>query len=96
MPKVSVKMTDSPIPPTGQSSSSSGGASSAEGPSGSLYYQAGGGWKSYEEWMGEKTYKQFMNNLLQGIVTQIGNQKEKEHETAMELQRAEKGEDMYE
>jgi len=88
-------MTDSPIPPSGPSPTPGLDPTAGAGnPSASAYYQAGGGWKSYEEWMGEKNYQQFMNNLLQGIVTQIGNQKEKEHETSMKLQRAEEGKDM--
>jgi hypothetical protein len=93
MSKVSENMSNS-IPPTGPPQVPA--PSPGEGnPSVSGYYQAGGGWASYKEWMGDAAYKQFVTNLEQAIVTQIGQQKQKEHEAALKLQRAEKGEDMY-
>lgn len=61
---------------------------------GSGTYQSGGqGWESYEKWLGPEGFKQFQKNLMQSIVTQIGKDKQKEHETALKLQAAEKGED---
>jgi hypothetical protein len=96
MAKERYMMTNSPIPPAGSNPPPSVDPAQGGGnPSTEAYYQSGGGWKSYEEWMGEKNYQQFMNNLLQSIVNQISIQKQKEHEVSLQLQRAEKGEDMY-
>ena len=84
------------IPPTGGSGNlSEPPPTGAPGSQSGKAFQPGGGWGAFEKWMGKKNFEQFQKNLCQGIVHQIGKDKDKEHKAAQQLQRAEKGEDMY-
>ena len=56
-------------------------------------FQGTGSWSNFEKWLGPEGFAQFQRNLCQGIVQQIGHDKEQEQKAARELRKSETGED---